>query len=85
MEVTAGDGRKPGLGDPREERLAVEQLDAIDQRHPPARINRERGRLPRGAIHFVQPIRMGGDKRRPLRASGAQSKLETIPDADELS
>ena len=85
MEVAGRDDRQAGLGDPGEERRAVEELEAVEERRPPLGIGCERRGPPSRESGVVERVRVGGDERRPLRACCAQRLLETCAHADEVA
>ena len=62
--------------------MAVEELEAIDERPEPGAVDGEAGRSAGRRLRFVRRIRVGGDERRPVRARGAQHRLDTFRHGD---
>ncbi len=83
VEVAVRDDRQAGVGDPGEQRLAVEELEAVDERSPALRVGGERRGAARARCGLVGKVRVGGDERGPAGASLAERGFEPVLDADE--
>jgi hypothetical protein len=85
VEVAVRDGGQARGGDPREDLVAVHELEPVDRTAQLAPFGRE----PRGTAVAragrVGLIRMGGNERRPVAARGGQSVVDSVCDSDELS
>jgi hypothetical protein len=67
--------------DPAEERVAIEELEAVDERvelGPGA----ERGGAARRSGQLIGRVRVGGDERRPVRTRSGERRLEAGGEVD---
>src|SRR3954454_3398946 len=92
VEVATCDRRQSRGRDPREERVAVEELEAVDERRE-LRPATEGCGAARSARELLRAIRVGCDERRTVRTGGGERRLEAgrgrdvvaQPDGDDVS
>ena len=82
-EVSGRDGRHAGLGHPREQRRAVEQLPAVHERGEERVVACEAPGQPRRARRGLGVVRMGRDDDRAELACSGHGRLDAVVDADE--
>ena len=85
MEVAACDVRKLCLGNPREDLVPVDQLEAVDAltQRPP--LDREAGGASIGLSCLRKAVWMSRDEYRSGGRSLGEGTLDSLVDADELT
>ncbi len=83
VEVAAGDGWQARLGDPRKQRVAVEELEAVDERGEALGLGRKRCGLAHRGERLLGRIGVGGDQGRSLGARRGERRLQAGRHLDE--
>ena len=78
VEVAVRDDRQPRLGDPREEVVPVDELEAVDDRRGPGGLAGEAGRAAPAALAGLGRVR--GDQRRTGVACSRERLLDPLVD-----